>query len=59
MKEVLLFTRHPYTAGIIGMIWLGSTVLYAIDQQLPIVEMAAINMIVSFIIAAIGFRSGR
>ncbi len=59
MKEVLLFTRHPYTAGIIGIIWLGSTFLYAIDQELPIVEIVGVNMIVSFVIAAIGFRSGR
>ncbi len=59
MKDVILFIRHPYAAGIIGVIWIGSTLLYAIDQTLPVVEIAMFNLAASFIIAAIGFRSGR
>ncbi len=59
MKEMLMFVRHPYAAGIIGVIWMGSTMLYAIDPTLPVVEIAAINLFASFIIAAVGFRSGR
>ncbi len=59
MNEVFLFVRHPYAAGIIGIIWIGSTMLYAIEPDLPVVSMATINMVASFIVAAIGFRSGR
>ena len=59
MREALLFVRHPYAAGIIGVIWIGSTFLYAMDQTLPVVEIVMINLFSSFLIAAVGFRSGR
>ena len=59
MKEMFLFVRHPYAAGIIGVIWIGSTLLYAMHEELPIVEMVTFNLFASFLIAAVGFRSGR
>ena len=56
LSEFLLFIKYPYTAGTIGVIWLGSAALLAIDRSLPIVGMMSINMIVSVVIAAYGFR---
>ena len=26
LKEFLLFIKYPYTAGVIGIVWLGSTI---------------------------------
>lgn len=55
-KEFILFIKYPYTAGVIGIIWLGSAALLAIDKELPLVGIVSINMIVSVIIAGFGFR---
>jgi len=55
-KEFLLFIKYPYTAGVIGIIWLGSAALLAIDQSLSLVNVVIINMFVSVIIAGFGFR---
>lgn len=56
MKEFLLFIKYPYTAGVIGIIWLGSAGLLAIDGNLPLVRVVMVNMIVSVVIAGFGFR---
>ncbi len=56
LKEFLLFIKYPYTAGVIGIIWLGSAALLAINPELPLVGIVCINMIVSIIIAGFGFR---
>lgn len=55
-NEFILFIKYPYTAGTIGIIWLGSACLLAIDHGLPLVGIVCINMIVSVIIAGFGFR---
>ena len=36
--------------------WLGSAALLAIDRELPLVRIVMINMIVTIIVAAFGFR---
>lgn len=56
LSEFLLFIKYPYTAGTIGVIWLGSAALLAIDRALPIVGIMCINMVVSIVVAAYGFR---
>lgn len=56
LKEFLLFIKYPYTAGTIGIIWLGSAALLAIDPELPLVSIVCINMVVSTVIAGFGFR---
>lgn len=56
LKEFLLFIKYPYTAGTIGIIWLGSAALLAINPDLPLVGIVCINMIVSVVIAGFGFR---
>lgn len=55
-KEFLLFIKYPYTAGVIATMWLGSAALLAIDRELPLVRIVMINMIVTIIVAAFGFR---
>ena len=55
-KEFLLFIKYPYTAGVIGIVWLGSAALLAIKGDLPLVRIVIIDMIVSVIIAGFGFR---
>lgn len=56
LKEFLLFIKYPYTAGAIGIIWLGSAALLAIDSNLPLVRVVIIDMLASIIIAGFGFR---
>lgn len=55
LKEFILFIKYPYTAGVIATIWLGSAILMALEPNLPIVMMVMVNLVVSVIIAAIGF----
>jgi hypothetical protein len=55
-KEFMLFIKYPYTAGTIGIIWLGSAALLAIDGDIPLIGIVSINMIASVIIAGYGFR---
>lgn len=56
LKEFLLFIKYPYTAGVIGVVWLGSAMLLAIDGGLPLVRVVTIDMLVSVVIAGFGFR---
>lgn len=58
-KNFSLFTKYPYTAGIIALIWLATAALAAIDPALPLVKMATINVVFSTFVAAIGFRGSR
>jgi hypothetical protein len=54
-KEFILFIKYPYTAGIIAIIWIASAMLMAISDNLPVTKMVIIDMVVTVIIAAIGF----
>lgn len=55
-KEFMLFIKYPYTAGTIGVIWLSSAALLAIDRDLDLVNVVIINMVASIVIAGFGFR---
>jgi hypothetical protein len=55
LKEIILFIKYPYTAGVIGTIWLGSAILMALNTGLNGVHIVIINMFASIVIAAIGF----
>jgi hypothetical protein len=55
LKDVILFIKYPYTAGVIGTIWLGSAILMALNSGLDGVHIVIINMFASIVIAAIGF----
>ncbi len=56
LKEFILFIKYPYTAGVIGIIWLGSAALMAIDRGLPFIRIVVINMVLSILISVFGFR---
>jgi len=55
LKDIMLFIKYPYTAGVIGTVWLGSAVLMAINSHLNGVNVVIINLIATIVIAAIGF----
>lgn len=59
MNELFFFVKHPYAAGIIAVIWIGSTIMYAFDRNLPIVTIVLLNMVASFIIAQLGFKTAK
>jgi hypothetical protein len=56
LREFLLFIKYPYTAGVIGIVWLGSAALLAIDSDLPLVRVVILDMLASVVIAGFGFR---
>lgn len=55
LKDFVLFVKYPYTAGIIATMWLGTAAFIAIDRQLDIVLTVGTTMVVSAIIALMGF----
>ena len=55
LKEFVLFIKYPYTAGVIATIWLGTAILMAVNRDLPAIRMVIIDMVVSVILAFIGF----
>ena len=55
LKEIILFIKYPYTAGIIAVIWLGTAILMAIHRDIDGIRMVMIDTLVSVFIAAIGF----
>ncbi|PIR61814.1 MAG: hypothetical protein COU66_01890 [Candidatus Pacebacteria bacterium CG10_big_fil_rev_8_21_14_0_10_44_11] len=56
LSKFFLIIKYPYTAGVIAIIWLGSSILMFTHPQLPIVGMVTINIIVCSVIGLIGFR---
>jgi hypothetical protein len=56
MKDLILFVKYPYAAGIIATIWLGSAIMYLIHQDLPIIDVVIVNLIASSLLAILGFR---
>lgn len=55
LKELILFIKYPYTAGVIATIWLASAVLMALNSKLNVINIVVINMLVSVLIALVGF----
>lgn len=58
-KDVILFVKYPYTAGIIATMWLGTAILYAINSSLDIINLVIINLVASCVVALLGFRGGQ
>lgn len=55
LRDLLLFIKYPYTAGVIATIWICSAVLMAINHEVDGLRIVIIDMFVSVIIAIIGF----
>ncbi len=58
-KDVILFVKYPYTAGVIATMWLGTAFLLAINSELDIINVVLINMGASSIIALLGFTGSQ
>lgn len=58
-KDVILFVKYPYTAGIIATMWLGTAILLAINRELNVINVIILNLGASCIIALLGFRGGQ
>lgn len=58
-KNIALYTKHPYTAGIIIVLWVGTLGIYLSDQQLPLGMMVGCNAITTLFLAYLGFRVSR
>jgi hypothetical protein len=58
-KDVILFVKYPYTAGVIATMWLGTAFLLAINDGLDVINVVIINMAASCVVALLGFRGGQ
>jgi hypothetical protein len=58
-KEIILFVKYPYTAGVIATMWLGTDVILAINQDLDVINVVLLNMAASCVVALLGFRGGQ
>lgn len=58
-KDIVLFVKYPYTAGIIATMWLGTAAFIAIDRNLDVVLMVGTTMIASAVIALMGFGNDK
>lgn len=57
--NIVNLVKYPWTACIIGLIWLGSAVLILGDKQLPVIQIVTVNMVSTTTIALVGFRVER
>jgi len=58
-KEIILFVKYPYTAGVIATMWLGTAIILAINQDLDVINVVLLNMAASCVVALLGFRGGQ
>lgn len=59
MNQLSLYSRHPYTAGMISVLWIGTAGMFATDQTMPIIPMICADVVISLLFAALGFRAAR
>lgn len=58
-KDVILFVKYPYTAGVIATMWLGTAIILGVSPKLDVINVMIINLVASSVIAVIGFRGGQ
>ncbi len=58
-KDIILFVKYPYTAGVIATMWLGTAIILAINSNLDAINVVLINMAASCVVALLGFRGGQ
>lgn len=58
-KDVILFVKYPYTAGVIATMWIGTAILLAINSDLDPINTVLLNMAASCVVAILGFRGGQ
>ncbi len=58
LKDLLLYIKQPYAAGVIACMWFGLVSFIAVDPELPAVQMTALTMAASIVVAIKGIRGG-
>lgn len=58
-KDVILFVKYPYTAGVIATMWLGTAIILAVNHGLNPINIVLINMAASCVVALLGFRGSQ
>ncbi|MDQ5970056.1 MAG: hypothetical protein QG593_573 [Patescibacteria group bacterium] len=58
-KDIILFVKYPYTAGVIATMWLGTAIILALNSNLDVINIVLINMAASCVVALLGFRGGQ
>ena len=56
LKQLLFYVKYPAVAGIIGVVWIGTSILLINDHDLPIAKMVVINLVITTIIGLVGLR---
>ena len=56
LKDLFVFVKYPAVAGIVGTLWIGTTLFIVLDDTLPAAAMLMATMLVTLVIAFIGFR---
>jgi hypothetical protein len=54
----LIFLRYPYATAVLACFWIGSAIMVFIDRQLPILNIIIVNILFSWVISWLSFRSG-
>jgi len=55
----VIFLKYPYATAVIACVWIGSTIMVFIDKNLPILTVLIINILFSWLISWLSFRSGK
>ena len=55
-RDMLFLVKHPYTAGIIATMWIGTAVIFLIERNVDIVGVILWTMVASLVVAVLGFR---
>ncbi len=58
-KVLFLNTKYPYTAGVIGVIWIFTAILAWLEPGFPILKAFVFDMFACLIIAYVGFKPER
>ena len=53
----VLFLKYPYAAAVLACIWIGSVIMAFANRTLPLFNIVVINMLASWVITWMSFRS--
>jgi hypothetical protein len=59
LKEWVIQLRYPYTAGVIAVMWIGSTLLAIARPEVSAELLVSLVAGATLIVALVGFSSGR
>lgn len=57
MRDWLLQLRYPYTAGVIGVMWLGSAAVAIVRPETPAAVVVVLVAAATLLVAAVGFSA--